>query len=126
MVAKAVRMRLASRSLEAALYTAWRRTVRFFDNYYVDLHHFASNLAAATDQRDLRQGCRDVQAAIEGKGARSPIMAEAHLGSRMKPVRGLSLYFPPFRDASVFYRELDFARRTRWADFLEAYLGRAV
>lgn len=115
--------RLPSRSLSTALYTAWRRTVRFFDNYYVDLHHFAGNLAAATDQRDLRQACRDVQAAIEGKGARSPLLAEGHAGARMRNVRGLSIYFPPFRDPSVFYRELDFARRTRWADFLEAYLG---
>ncbi|MFQ5830511.1 MAG: clostripain-related cysteine peptidase [Candidatus Methylomirabilia bacterium] len=33
--------------------------------------------------------------------------------------------FPPFRDPSAFYRELDFARRTRWADFLGAYLAGA-
>lgn len=114
---------LHSRSLSIALYTVWRRTVRFFDNFYVDLHHFAGNLAVATSQREIRQACRDVQAAIEGKGARSPILAEGHAGPRMRNVRGLSLYFPPFRDPSVFYRELDFARRTRWADFLEAYLG---
>jgi hypothetical protein len=40
----------------------------------------------------------------------------------MRPARGLSIYFPPFRDPSVFYRELDFANRTRWAEFLEVYL----
>jgi hypothetical protein len=43
----------------------------------------------------------------------------------MAPVTdsGAERYFPPFRDPSVFYRELDFAQRTRWADFLDAYLG---
>ena len=41
----------------------------------------------------------------------------------MERASGLSIYFPPFRDRSVFYRELDFAGRTRWADFLDAYLG---
>jgi hypothetical protein len=41
----------------------------------------------------------------------------------MAPARGLSIYFPPFRDPSVFYRELDFAQKTRWADLLDAYLG---
>jgi hypothetical protein len=35
----------------------------------------------------------------------------------------LSIYFPSLHDPSVFYRELDFARRTRWVEFLEVYLG---
>lgn len=35
----------------------------------------------------------------------------------------LSIYFPPFRDPSAFCEELDFARRSRWADFLGAYLS---
>lgn len=121
-LARILLKKLPSSSLAAALHAAWRRTVRFFDSFYVDLHHFAGNLAVATDQRDLKQACRDVQAAIEARGAPSPILAEGHLGSRMNPVRGLSIYFPPFRDPSAFYPELDFARRTRWADFLEAYL----
>ena len=42
----------------------------------------------------------------------------------MQPARGLSIYFPPFRDPSAFYGELDFAWRTRWAAFLEEYLSR--
>ncbi len=60
---------------------------------------------------------------MDGKGARTAILAEGHLGPRIKPGRWLSIHFPPFRDPSVFYREFDFASGTRWADFLEAYLG---
>lgn len=112
---------LASTSLETALYRAWRRTLRFFDDLYADLHHFAVNLGAATTRRDVRRAALEVQRAVEAQGG--PIIAEHHGGRRMAPARGLSIYFPPFRDASVFYRELDFARRTRWAEFLEAYLG---
>jgi len=56
---------------------------------------------------------RDVQRAIEGKGAKGPIIAEGHVGTRMQPARGLSIYFPPFRDLSAFYGDLHFARRTR-------------
>jgi hypothetical protein len=41
----------------------------------------------------------------------------------MAPARGISIYFPPFLDRAAFYRALDFASATRWADFLEAYLG---
>jgi hypothetical protein len=70
------------------------------------------------------QACKDVQRAIKGKGARNPIIAAGHAGSRIQPARGLSIYFLPIRDASAFCRELDFARRTRWAEFLNAYLGK--
>ena len=64
-----------------------------------------------------------MRAAIEGRGARSPLIAEAHAGPRMAPARGLSICFPAFRNPSVHYQALDFARRSRWAEFLEAYLG---
>ncbi len=113
---------LPSASIELALYRAWRRTLRFFDDLYADLHHFAVNLATATTRRDVRNAALEVQRAIEAEGG--PIIAERHGGRRMAPARGLSIYFPPFRDPSVFYRELDFARATRWADFLDAYLGK--
>ncbi len=111
-----------SASLEVSLYTAWRRTLRFFDDLYADLHHLAVNLAAATSWRDVRHAAIEVQRAIEAEDG--PIIAERHGGRRMTPARGLSIYFPPFRDPSVFYRELDFARATRWADFLDAYLSK--
>ncbi|HXH07980.1 MAG TPA: clostripain-related cysteine peptidase [Vicinamibacterales bacterium] len=112
---------LSSSSLELALYRAWRQTLRFFDDLYADLHHFAVNLAAATTRRDVRNAAIAVQRAIEAEDG--PVIAERHGGRRMAPARGLSIYFPPFRDPAVFYRELDFARRTRWADFLDAYMG---
>jgi hypothetical protein len=89
---------LPSPALDAALHAAWRRTLRFFDSMYVDLHHFAGNLAAATDVRAIKQACVGVQRAIEGKGARSPIIAEGHGGPRMGPARGLSIY--PRRSAT--------------------------
>jgi hypothetical protein len=65
----------------------------------------------------------DIVQILEGRGAKSPIIAEAHAGPRMGEARGLSIYFP-LRDVWVFYRELAFAQRTRWADFLKAYLAR--
>jgi hypothetical protein len=112
---------LPGSGLELALYRAWRHSLRFFDDLYVDLHHLAVNLAAATSRRDVRNAAIAVQRAIEAEGG--PVVAERHGGRRMAPARGLSIYFPPFRDPSVFYRELDFAQGTRWADFLDAYLG---
>jgi hypothetical protein len=122
-LAGALLARLKSPGVAPAVYTAWRRTLRFFDNFYVDLHHFASNLAATTmDVGEIKAACGGVQRAIEGRGVESPIISAGSGGSRMRSAHGLSIYFPPFRDPSAFYRELDFARRTKWADFLDTYL----
>ena len=71
----------------------------------------------------IAEACRDVQRIIDGHGARSPIIGQGHVGAAMAPARGLSIYFPLYLDRSAFYRELDFARATAWADFLEAFLG---
>ncbi len=120
-LARVLLAELPSASLELALHRAWRRTLRFFDDLYADLHHFAVNLAATTTRRDVRHAAIEVWRAIVAEGG--PIIAERHSGQRMEPARGLSIYFPPFRDPSAFYRELDFARQTRWAEFVEAYLG---
>ena len=60
---------------------------------------------------------------VDGDEVRSPIIAPAHAGVPMAPARGISIYFPLFLDRSAFYRELAFALATRWADFLEAFLG---
>ena len=81
------------------------------------------NLAAATDFAPVRAACDNVQRAIVGDHVEGPIIAASHGGARMARARGLSIHFPPFRDPSAFYRDMDFARRTRWAGFLEAYLG---
>jgi len=81
------------------------------------------DLAQAAGSGRIADACRDIQRLIDGHEVRSPIIAEAHVGQRMAPARGLSIGFPAYRDGSVFYRELYFARRTCWAEFLDPYLG---
>lgn len=39
------------------------------------------------------------------------------------PTPAASIYFPAYPDPSVHYKEVDFAKRTRWAEFLEARLA---
>jgi hypothetical protein len=114
---------LPSSGIELAVFRAWRRTLRFFDDLYVDLHHFAVNLATAFNRPEVRNAAIAVQRAIAAKDG--PIIAERHSGRRMAAARGLSIYFPPFRDPAAFYRDLDFAKATHWADFLDAFLGSA-
>jgi len=117
---------LRSTGMVAALRLAWHRTLRFFDDASVDLHHFATELARATDRRRIRRACKDLLRAVEGRAARSPLVAEAHTGPRVEPACGVSIHFPAFRNPAFHYRELDFARRTRWADVMDASLGRAI
>ncbi|MBI3989502.1 MAG: hypothetical protein HY347_07780 [candidate division NC10 bacterium] len=121
-LAKALLAKLPSSDLDQAIYAAWRRSTRFFDNFYVDLHHFASALAQNTTSQEVQKACREVANAIEGKGAQTPLVAEKHLGPGMQKVKGISIYFPPFKNPSVFYKELDFANDIKWGDFLSAYL----
>lgn len=110
-------------SVAAALLGARRWTLQFYDGLYVDLHHLAENLAATTGRGRITDACHGLQRAIEGHESKRAIIAHGHAGAGMASARGLSIYFPPFRDPSVHYRALDFARRTRWADFLDAFLA---
>ena len=110
--------------LVEALRHARARTLQFFDGLYLDLHHLAGNLAKAVGPGPIADACMQIRRVIGGEGAPSPIIAEAYVGARMAPARGLSIYFPAHREPTVHYRDLEFAKRTRWADFLDALVGR--
>src|SRR4030095_12105835 len=103
---------------------AWRQTLHFFDHQYVDLYDLVRQLHAFTESGRIRRICGRVMAVLDGKGARSPLTAEAHPGPEVERARGLSIYFPGTHDPGVHYRALDFAQRTAWAEFLEAHLGK--
>jgi hypothetical protein len=113
---------IKSAAVTASLFGARRRTLQFYEGLYVDLRHLTANLATATGTGPIANACRDVQRLIDGEETRSPIIGQGHVGASMAPARGLSIYFPLLLDRSAFYRELDFASATRWADFLDAFL----
>ena len=115
---------LKSTALAGAVRAAWRRTLRFYDGLYVDLHHLAGTLAKAAGPGPVADACVEIEQLMDNRGNHGPIIAAGHVGPRMTAARGLSIYFPANRNPSIHYRELDFARRTAWADFLEAYLDR--
>lgn len=110
-------------SVAAAVMGARRRTLQFYDGLYVDLHDLAEHLATTTGLGRVTDACRRLQRVLDGGEGPRPIIAQGHVGAGMARARGLSIYFPAFRAPSDYYRELDFARRTRWADFLDAFLA---
>ena len=115
---------LKSTGFRTGIEPAWQRTLRFFDGLYVDLHDLAGHLAHAAGPGRVADACRNIRLLLDGHQARSPIIAEGHVGEGMASARGLSIYFPAFRDPAAHYRDLDFAQRTAWAEFLDAYLGK--
>jgi hypothetical protein len=80
---------LPNARLSVAIRSAWRRSLRFFDDSYVDLHYLVANLARSANLRAIRQACREVQGLTAGE--RSPIIAEAHTGLGIHAARGLSI-----------------------------------
>jgi hypothetical protein len=110
-------------ALVGAVHVARRRSLSFFDGLYVDLHHLTSNLAKAAGQGLVADACVEIQRMTDGQATRGPIIAAGQVGPRMMPSRGLSIYFPAYRDPSIHYRELDFATRTAWGEFVEVYLS---
>lgn len=123
-LASAMLGKIRKSKIQSAIFSAWRKTPRFFENMYMDLFHFSENLEKLTDDSRIRNACTAVKKTFAGEGAESPIIAERHLGAEVKDVHGLSIYMPPFQDPSDFYHELDFSKETRWNEFLDAYLGR--
>ena len=114
--------KLKNAQTESDIYRAWKSTTRFYENLYMDLYQFTDNLGQISDDTQIQHACTAVKRTFEGNEADSPLIIERHLGENLRAVRGLSIYMPPFKNPSDFYRELDFANQTRWADFLSAYL----
>lgn len=117
-LAGALLPKLRRRGMHGAVEDARRRTVKFSEGQYVDLHDFCRNLNALVDDRAVRAACAPVQRIIDGQGAPTPVLENATVGARLRRARGLSIYFPAMSGPLDGYRRLAFARRTRWAELL--------
>lgn len=80
----------------------------------------AGNLAAAAGVRAIKQACRAVERALEGKGARARIIAGGHVEPGTQPERAVDL-LPVAQGPSPFYEDLDFGRGISWTDLLDLY-----
>ena len=106
----------------------WHGTRRHYvtrgtDPRKINSRLLAGYVATATGNGRIADACRDGQRMIDGDEAWRPIIAEDHAGASMAPAREISIYFPLVLDRSAFYRELDFASATHWADLLDACVG---
>jgi hypothetical protein len=94
---------------------ALHATQSFATPDFLDLHDLCARLSASCRSAEVRSAAKATQVAVEAF-----VAAEAHKGASVAGARGVAIYFPRGQ-ATVLYRRLDFAKRTRWDEFLAAY-----
>jgi hypothetical protein len=101
------------------VYRAQTRSVAFTGEL-VDLRSFCDNLRAAQVDGTVKQAAEAVLEALNVGG--DYVIAESHLGAKVKPCGGVTVYFPtPNQHISDYYKDLRFAKRHGWDGFLRAY-----
>ncbi len=105
---------------KSQVWTAQRRSARFWHNTLWDIAHFSEELSRATRDRATRQAAQDVRAALRPGPGRF-VVTEAHNGPGVRRCGGVTVYLPAMTDVSRYYGELAYARDHRWLALLRAY-----
>jgi hypothetical protein len=69
---------------------------------------------------EVKAACGEVTRTIAAEGF---VLRSLYQGDAVQYSYGLSIYFP-LREVSRSYERLDFARDTRWVEFLKEYASR--
>lgn len=102
----------------AAVAKALNATLRFDMEEFVDLGHLCSELAVRSKDAGVKKAAKGVLAAISGP--QGLVAAEAHKGGKLNKALGVAIYAPRGAAAKT-YSKLDFAKTTKWGQFLDAY-----
>ena len=97
---------------------AWRLTPKFYDNMYLDLYYFASNIKKKATG-DVKAKATALLTTLTTSSTKT-IIANNTYGSFGKKMKGLSIYFPPSNVNTAYY-ELNFCKNNLWAEFLKKY-----
>lgn len=116
-LAAALMTAIRSPGERTAVLRAARAALRFETNEFADLASFCAEIGRRCASPAVKEAARGVRDAISGDEAL--VAAEAHTGERMAGAGGVSIYLPR-TPPSRAYGRLDFARRTRWDEFLAA------
>ncbi len=80
----------------------------------------ATDFSKNSGRSELRLAAEAVLDALNVGG--DYVIAESHLGAKVKPCGGVTVYFPtPNQHISDYYKDLRFAKRHGWDGFLRAY-----
>jgi cysteine peptidase C11 family protein len=121
-LAKLLKGALADAAMKNALIQARLKTQEYSPPYddYCDLIDLCDLISAAVARPDIAKACDAVKQAaakaVIDSGAQGDTVAHSH---------GLSIYFPK-RRRSMLYGRLDFAKATKWDEFIDEYLAQSV
>jgi hypothetical protein len=119
-LAKALSRAVRDDADAARVFRAHTRSVRFHGEL-VDLRTFCRELRATGIAGAVKDAAGDVIDALKPDGY---VIAEGHLGPTVDGCAGVTAYLPPPQESiSQFYRDLRFAKRHGWDEFLAAYHG---
>jgi hypothetical protein len=116
-LAKAIKAPAEYGAVSKALNATQRYEIRDF----FDLYDLCANLKRFSKTTAVKAAAQAVMDATAGVGGF--VLAEKHRGRKMAKSHGVTIYVPR-GEASVAYPRLDFAKATRWDDFIAAYTGR--
>lgn len=116
---------LADAEERACIVTA-RTQVQTFDHGdrdYIDLLDFCDLLDGCVHAPEIKSRTAGVRKAVKN----GFLLASGKRGSEVSHAKGVSIYFPtrPFNSAQALtplYATLDFTKKTKWDEFLRAYL----
>lgn len=117
-LAKALRTALKDEVEAARVYRAHTRSVGFHGEL-VDLRTFCRELRETPIDKKVKDAAGAVIDALKpGKY----VVAESHLGPKVEGCAGVTAYLPaPNEPISRYYRDLRFASRHGWDEFLKSY-----
>ncbi|MDA8431756.1 MAG: clostripain-related cysteine peptidase [Nitrospiraceae bacterium] len=111
---------LSNAAVRMSVIEARSRVQSYYTPDYVDLADLCLLLMQLTDKKEIKTACQAVIDALMKSGM---VIKSGYKGPDVSHSHGVSIYFPTKR-LSPLYARLDFAKKTKWAGFLAAYLGR--
>ena len=111
---------LSNSGVRMAVTEARSRVQSFYTADYVDLTDLCLLLMQYTGNTEIKTAC---QAVIDAMMKGGMVVKSGYKGAAVSHSHGVSIYFPT-KKISPLYANLDFVKKTKWAEFLTAYQGR--
>jgi hypothetical protein len=93
---------------------------KFYYPTYKDLYDFARLLNEGIDVKEIKDSSKGVMDILES-GDNNFIIASGNLTSSMSNAHGVSIYIPVRETYLKYYNNLDFAKKSKWDEFVKAY-----
>lgn len=93
---------------------------KFYYPTYKDLFDFAKLLNERINVKEINDSSKAVMDVLE-LGDNNFIISSKILTSSMANAHGISIYFPVRESYLKYYNKLDFAKKSKWDEFIKAY-----